>query len=173
MNARTNVKQKGPFRTIMGGMERATDPFALLTRGVQTVSLHRIAALAKLGLLPELPISVRDLNLHGRERDPGRQELIPLEWVIAGDPYKPGAVMALRSRYDYAYGGDVLEIVHVAGRKHGVLRLVLYAKELGRIYGCPVSGEIDIQNDTMWKAARKAGFRPERVRLTFATPVAP
>lgn len=143
------------------------------SRGVQYVTLHRIAALEHLGLLPPLPINVRDLNLHGRERDPSHAELIPLEWAVAGNPFQPSAVMAIRTHYDYAYSSDVLEVVHVAGKRAGVIRLLKYAMKIAALYNVPVTGEIDLPNKEMARVLHRLGCRPERVRFTSYGKVSP
>lgn len=138
------------------------------TRGVHYVTLNRVAALARLGLLPELPTDLRNLNLHGRTQDPARADLIPLEWALAGSDCQPSAVIAVRSKFDYGYGTNVLEVVHIAGSRIGVGRLIKWAQKIADLYTLPLTGEVDIQNRTMAGLLHKIGARPERVRWTLA-----
>jgi hypothetical protein len=137
--------------------------------GVYNVPLERIVALQTLGLLPRLSTSIEDLNRRHREREPLPAQVAPLQWWVSGDPFEPTAVMALMTRYDYGYNADVLEMVHIAGSRRGVDRLMRTARFLASMYQLPLTGEIDIANERMRNYLRRLNvFRPERERWTVA-----
>lgn len=132
------------------------------------VDLGRIVALENMKLLPALPQRVERMNVHDVDRVAPAESIAPLEWFVAGDPFKPSAMMATRFRFDYHYNTEVIEVVHVAGSRRGVDRLIRQARFMAAMYGVPLTGEIDFANATMRRFLRRCGFRLERVRFTLS-----
>ena len=142
-------------------MPKASPP----QRGVYEVSAEHVGALECAGLLPRLPARVTTHDVYGER--PTEADRAGMRWFVTGDIHRPSGVMALRPRFHFAWMRRTLEIEHIAGSRFGVGRLLREAQNIAREAGVPLSGETALGNIEMLQFAAKAGFRRDRMRMTW------